>query len=52
MIFSRKNTLKVIDILDRILERVLTIFCTFMETFVSVFIYYFAVKKNPRKLNI
>ena len=52
MIFSRKNTLKVIDILDRILERVLTIFCTFMETFIGVFIYYFAVKKNPRKLNI
>ena len=45
MIFSPKNTLKVIDILDRILERVLTILCTFMETFIGVFIYCFAVKK-------
>ena len=52
MIFSRKNTIKVIDILDRILERVPTILCTFMETFIGVFIYYFAVKKTPRKLNI
>ena len=46
MIFSRKNRLKVIDILDRILERVPTILCTFMETFIGVFIYCFPVKKT------
>ena len=32
MIFTEKNTLKVIDILDRILERVPTIFYTLIET--------------------
>ena len=52
MIFPQKNTLKVIDILDGILERVPTILCTFMKTFIDVFIYCFALKKNPRKLNI
>ena len=51
MIFSRKNTLKVIDILDRILERVPMILYTFMETFIGAFIYCFAVKeKQPGNL--
>ena len=36
MIFSRKNTLKMIDILEYILERVPTILCTFMETLIDV----------------
>ena len=50
IIFSRKNTLKVIDILGRILERVPTILCTFMETFIGVFIYCFPVKKKTGNL--
>ena len=50
MIFSLKNTRKVIDILDRILDRVPTILCTFMETFIGIFRYCFAVKKKPGNL--